>query len=544
MKKWKLVLATAAALVLAACGNGDSENTANSAEAGTEVNYVAPTEIATLDTTLLTDINSANYAGHYLEGLYWEDSQNEVQPALASEMPTVSEDGLTWTIPLREDVKWENGDAVTAHDFIFAMHRLADPNTGAAYSYLLANFENAEEVLAGDLAVEELGVKALDDYTIEIKLHTPTPYMDNLLAFSVFAPLNQKFVEAQGDAYGTSSDTILANGPYTIENWDGTGLTWTLEKNPEYYNADEIAIDTVNVQVLKEVATNTNLYEAGEVDNAILTGELVKQYAGHEDAVQHQKARTSWLQFNYNNEAFENKNLRAAIDYAIDNQALTEGVIGDGSIPISTFVPTDFIFNPEDGTDFTEEVAIDPKSDEAKATELWNQAKEELGIDSIELRLVADDDEKSKKVSQYIQGQIQNTLPGVTVEIQNVPKKNRLALEQSRDYDLILSGWGADFAHGINFFELLETGGTYNRGDYSNEEYDGYIQAAKTTHANDETATWNDFVNAQNVLSEDAAWVPLYQEVETQLRNPQIQDITLRPAGNEFDFRTASITTE
>lgn len=540
--KRSLIVTLATAALLAACGTGsETASSGTDGEAAAVVNYVAPTEIATMDSVMVTDMNSANYIGQVQDGLYWENDMNEIQPALAEALPEVSEDGLTYTIKMREDAKWSNGDPITANDFVYAIQRLANPDTAAPYSYLLAGFANSEAVLSGEAPVEELGVKALDDYTIEIQLDTPIPYIENLLAFTPLYPQNQAFVEEAGDAYGTNSDNIVFSGPFTMSNWDGTGLTWTLEKNADYYNADSIAIDEVNVQVIKEGSTAVNLFEAGDIDNAPLTGELAKQYQGDENAVQQAKARNYWMAFNYNNEVFQNQNLREAIDYAINNEELATNVIGDGSNAVATFVPENFIFNPETEEDFVTEVGITDKYDPEEAVRLWDLAKEELGVETLDLNLLGDDDEKGKTTTQYIQGQVQNNLEGVTVNLQNVPKKNRLAQEDARDYDMVITGWAADFADGINFFELLETGGPYNRGDYTNTAYDAEIEAARGENANDPTARWANFVEAQNILVEDAAWVPLYQEVETQLRNPNLTGITFRSVGNEFDLRTATL---
>lgn len=539
MKKLSIYFALVVVLFLGGCSSDQPSEGAGEADGEATVNYVAPTELVSLDSTLLDEMNSANYVAHMQEGLYWEDEQNNIIPALAEELPEISDDGLTYTIKMREDAEWSDGTPITAHDQVFAIQRLVDPDVAATYSYLAENIVNAPEVIAGELPVEELGVTAPDDYTVQIELTTPTPYLTNLLAFSVFFPLNQEYVESQGEDYGTTSEHVLASGPFTIDGWDTTQETWTLNKNDNYYNASEVNIDTVNVQVMKEVSTNVNLYEAGQVDNALLTGELAKQYQDHPEAVTQEKARTYWLRFNNNIEALNNQKFREAIDYAIDNQELTDVVIGTGSYPISTLIPTGFIFNPETEEDFTEEMNLAPKFDEEKASELWQEAQAELGVDNLTLRLVTDDEEHIQKISEYIQGQIQNTLPGVTIELQNIPKKNRLDSETNRDYDLILTSWAADFASGINFYELYESDSIYNRGDYSNAEYDALIAANKGEDANDPVASWENFKQAQQILSDETAIVPLYQEVEVQLRNPALQGITLRAVGTEFDLRTA-----
>lgn len=531
-----------AVFVLAACGSSgesDGSNDAAGQDAEQIANYTAPAELDTLDTTLITDANSANYTAHLVEGLLKVDENGEPAPAIAAEEGEISEDGLTYTYKLREDAQWANGDDVTAHDFVYALQKLVDPETGAAYSYLTENIENASEIIQGDKDPSELGVTADGDYEITYELTQPTPYFEYLLAFTSFAPQNEEFVEEMGDSYGTSSDTILENGPYIMENWDGTGLTWDLEKNDDYYAADEVNLDEINVQVVKETTTAVNLFEGGEIDNAQLTGEMVKQYEGDEDAVVQNKARTAYLEFNWDNEELQNEKLREALGLVINTEDLVETVLGDGSTTLDGFLPKDFVFSPEDETDFADEAGSILEHDVDQAKELWEEAKEELDVDSVTFSLVADDDEKNKKISEYIQGQIENNLDGVNIELRNVPKKNRLALSEDREFDLVQTGWGADFADPINFMDLLVSGSSYNRGGYENEDYDKYIEAAKTTDANDEEARWDDLIDAHGVLVDDVAFIPLYQEAETQLRNPALKGIVFQPVGIEFDLSRA-----
>lgn len=282
LKKVMVGWLTGMALISAGCSQS-SENSKGAAE--NKVVYAAPTELSTLDSSLVQDINAANYLGHLQEGLFWEDEKNEVHPSLAKELPEISKDGKLVKIKLREDAKWANGDKITAHDFVYAVQRLANPKTGASYSYLLENFENGPEILKGQKDYQTIGVKALDDYTIEIRLNRPTPYINHLLAFVSFYPLNKKFVEEKGDQYGTSAENVLASGPYQITEWDGSSNKWTLKKNPNFFAADKVKVETIEVQVMKEVSTNVNLFEAGKIDNAILTGETVKQFADHPKAV-------------------------------------------------------------------------------------------------------------------------------------------------------------------------------------------------------------------------------------------------------------------
>lgn len=536
LKKVMVGWLTGMALISAGCSQS-SENSKGAAE--NKVVYAAPTELSTLDSSLVQDINAANYLGHLQEGLFWEDEKNEVHPSLAKELPEISKDGKLVKIKLREDAKWANGDKITAHDFVYAVQRLANPKTGASYSYLLENFENGPEILKGQKDYQTIGVKALDDYTIEIRLNRPTPYINHLLAFVSFYPLNKKFVEEKGDQYGTSAENVLASGPYQITEWDGSSNKWTLKKNPNFFAADKVKVETIEVQVMKEVSTNVNLFEAGKIDNAILTGETVKQFADHPKAVKREKARLSYLEFNRKKDYLNNAKLREAIDFAIDNKALTQQIIGDGSVATSTFLPKKFYFNPDTQKDFVDEVAVPEKADGNKAKELWEEAKKELGKDQLTIRLLADDDEKAKKECQYIQGQIQNHLPGVQVELVNVPKKNCLKQMKKQDFDLVLTEWGADYADASNFYDLYKTGNAYNSGDYSNAEYDAILAKAANEDALKPKERWEDFKKAQKILTDDHALVVLYQAAETQLRNPRLKGMIFRPVNLEFDFRTA-----
>lgn len=535
------------AFLLTACGgNGDSSNSTSDDSAGSTsgeqvVHYTAPTELSTMDTALITDINSSNYLGHVIEGLLRIDEEGNPVPAIAADEGVISEDGLTYTYTLRDDAVWSNGDPVTANDFVYAMQKLVDPDTGASYSYLAETIENAPEIMAGEADVSELGVTANGDHEITFNLTQPTPYFEFLLAFTAFFPQNEAFVEEQGDNYGTSSEALLANGPFTLENWDGTGLTWDLVKNDDYYAADEVTLDAVNVQVVKETSTAVNLFEGGQADNAQLTGEIVKQFAEDENVVVQKKARTSYLEFNWDNEYLQNEKLREALGLVINTDDLVNTVLADGSTEIGGFLPADFVADPATGEDFTEEAGTFLSYDVERAQKLWDEAKIELGVDSISLSFVGDDDEKSKQISQYIQGQIQNNLPGISIELRNVPKKNRLALADSRDFDILLTGWGADFADAINFMDLLYSDSPYNEGGYANSDYDALIDQAKTTNANDDEKRWENLQQAHKVITDDFAFIPLYQEAETQLRNPSVEGIIFNSVGVEFDLSRASV---
>src|SRR5690606_22475235 len=161
---------------------------------------------------------------------------------------------------------------------------------------------NATAISEGSMDKAELGVKAIDEKTLEVKLERPVPYFMSLMAFGTFYPQNEAFVTEKGDAYASNSDNLLFNGPFTLTDWDGTGLTWKMQKNPEYWDAETVNLETINVDVVKEPATSVNLYNSGEKDHAILSGEFALQYGDNEEVVTDLEPTVFYLKFNQERE--------------------------------------------------------------------------------------------------------------------------------------------------------------------------------------------------------------------------------------------------
>ncbi len=225
-------------LVLAACG-GDGGAGAEKAKGGSEktaakqeFKVVVQQEMPSADLSLGTDTISFTALNNAYEGIYRLDDKSKPQPAGAKEKVQVSDDGLTYTVKLREEAKWSNGDPVTAADYVFSWQRTADPQTGAEYAYFLEMIENGADIVAGKKPVSELGIKANGDYELEIKLAKPTPYFDYLLAFPLFFPQHQATVEKYGKDYAASSEKAVYNGPFVLANFEGAGsdTNWTLGK--------------------------------------------------------------------------------------------------------------------------------------------------------------------------------------------------------------------------------------------------------------------------------------------------------------------------
>ncbi|EPH93606.1 MULTISPECIES: peptide ABC transporter substrate-binding protein [unclassified Enterococcus] len=535
-------------LVLSGCyggGSADSDsNSSGSSSSGDSngvFNLVVPQEMPTADLSVATDTISFTALNNVYEGIYRLDEDSKPQPAGATEMAEVSDDGLTYKIKLRDDAKWSNGDPVTAADYVYGWQRTVTPATASEYAYLFEPVENAADITAGKKDPSELGIKAVGEHELEIKLAKPTPYFQYLLAFPSFFPQNQKVVEENGDAYASASDKAVYNGPFTLAGFDGPGTDteWSYKKNDNYWDKDSVKLSEIKVSVVKESSTALNLFKDGQADDVILSGELAQQNANDPAYTSFKEASTSYLELNQRDadSPFNNVNLRKAISYAINRESIVKQVLGDGSVVSTSLVPADMSSNPESDEDFAKEAGELVAFDKKKAGEYWDKAKEELGIDSLEFELMASDTDSSKKVIEYIQNVIQENLPGVTVKPTPVPFSVRLDRSSSGDFDAVLGGWSADYADPSSFTDLFVTGNSYNRGQWSNDEYDAAVKSAATTNAGDPDARWKDLQEANKIIADDMGVIPIYQKAEGHLVNPNVKGIVHHAAGASWDYK-------
>ncbi|GMG64583.1 peptide ABC transporter substrate-binding protein [Tetragenococcus halophilus] len=549
MKKGKLIgVMFASAALLVACSTGD---TANSGESGSnggsgaqEFNLSVVQEMPSADLSLATDTVSFTALNNIYEGIYRLDEDDEPQPAGAAEMAEVSDDGLTYNIKLREDAKWSNGDPVTADDYVYGWQRTVDPETASEYAYLYGYVENGDDIIEGDKDPSELGITAVNDYELEIKLDTPTPFFDNLLAFASFFPQPQEIVEEKGEDYAKTGDDSVYNGPFTLTEFEGAGsdTEWSYTANDEYWDKDSVNLDKINVSVVKESSTGLNLFRDGQTDDVVLTGELAQQNANDPEYQSVKEARTSYVELNQEDEdsPFRNKNLRLALSYAIDRESLVEQVLGDGSVASTNLLPEETGKDPDTDEDFTEVSDSTLEYDPEKAQEHWEKAKEELDIDSLEFDLLAEDTDSTKRVGEYIQGAWEE-LDGMNVNSTTVPFTVRIDRSTEGDFDAVVGGWGADYADPSSFTDLFESGNSYNFGKWSNDEYDKLVEDSATTHVNDPEERFQDLLDAEKVINEEMGVIPVYQKAEGHMVSDKVKGIVSHSAGAKYDYKWVSI---
>ncbi|MFW8051727.1 peptide ABC transporter substrate-binding protein [Vagococcus fluvialis] len=543
MKKIIGSLLVAGALLLTACGTTQKSATDNQAkEIKQEISVVSAGELSTLDSALYSDVNSSDMIGQSMEGLYRLNKEGFPELAMAKEAPKVSDDGLTYTFTIRDEAKWSNGDDVRAEDFVYSFKNVIDPDYGSTSSNQMDIFKNGRAIREGKSNLESFGVKALDDKTLELSLEYPIPFLDQVLVGTPFMPKNAVFAEEKGSSYGTNSDNFVGNGPFLVKAWSGTNDTWTLEKNPTYWDAKNVKLEKIDVQVVKEVATGVQLFEAGEVDYATLSDTYAQEYKDSESATFVPKAMVGYLSPNQKREVTGNVNVRKAILQAIDKEQFANEILGDGSLALNGFVPENFAKNPANKEDFRKENGDLLSYNVKEAQKSWELAKKELGKDKIELELMSADSGTAKKTIEYVQGQLQENLPGLTITLKSMPLQNRLDFQNKGEFDLVFGTWTPDYSDPINFLEFYDSKGGLNTAKYNNPTYDKGLQDARFALAQNPEKRWSKLLELEKILVEkDAGVLPLYQGSVGYLKSDRLQDIQVFPFGRTVSYRLAYV---
>ena len=535
---WKKPLSfILAATMLAGCSAPSSETGGDTATDGLSVVVQFDADLNTMDHHIATDASSFIMQTMCFSGLTSLDENGQPVAELAKSWD-VSEDGMTYTFHLDENAQWSDGTPVTADDFVFAWQRLDDPETASEYAFILdtIHVKNAAEINAGEMDVSELGVRAIDEHTFEVQLELPCEFMLGLLAFPSFFPLNRAFYESHVDSYAQSPEDMLYCGPYEMSSWE-QGSEYTFEKNEDYFNTDADSVDEVTFKFIQDTQSALLAYEQGDIDVVNLQSEQVDQYKEDPGFNQRLTGYLWYLSVNFHDETMQNKNLRAALAYGIDRKTIAEDVLKDGSVAAEGLVPRDFAFSSS-GTDFRDEAGVLSTYDPDLAKEYYEKAKAELGGD-VTIELLFEDSEASKAVAENIQAQLQSSCPGLTINLNSKPKKTRLDLMDTQEYDVCLTRWGPDYADPQTYMDLFTTWNTSsNDGKYSSADYDTLIEAATTGEdATNPEARWQDMIDAEKILvAEDHGVVPVYQNGGAMMINPEIDGIMFHSAGVD-DYR-------
>ena len=487
-------------------------------------NTMEPTSLNTLLATYAYDFTPINAM---IECLYRDDENDVPQPA-GAETVDISDDKLVYTFHLREDATWSNGDPVVATDYEFAWQQALNPEVASDYAYMLYFIHNAEPYFNGEVEWSEVGVKVIDEYTLEVTLDNPLPYATDLFAFPTLAPINQKFYEEVGaDKYATDAEYFCCNGMYELTEWSHNSEI-VFEKREEYWNADAVGPDTIVYKIITDSQAGLNSYLSREIDYTDLdSGEVVQQAeaAGFEVGVK--PARSSYyLIVNTEDEFMSNQNLRLALAYAIDKQALIDTVYQNDNQPMTSFTPP-AIYGAAgaDGPTFQEALLEErgemyPASgDLEKAQEYLQAALEELGctVDELNLSIDCADDSLRRNCATFLQEQWRQNLGIENIAVNSMQTKQVSANRQSGDYCMSLGGWSPDYNDAINFLDLWVTDGGNNDSFWSNAEYDELI--AQATAEADEEVRQQYLFDAEEILAAEMPVIPLYWQCQNYSYN-------------------------
>ncbi len=528
-------------LILAGCNfnssEGSKEETGGSeGEAGQVLNISTTADIPTLDSTKAHDGIAFTVLNNVNEGLYRQDENHEPIEALVTEHKE-NEDKTVHTFTLR-DSNWSNGDPVTAQDFEYAWKRVMKDASPYNFMFVTAGIKNAEAIMNEEMDAEDLGVKAIDEKTLEVTLEAANPLFQSLMTFPTFLPQSQKFVEEQGDQYALEAENILFNGPFTLVDWTHE-QGWKYEKNEDYWDADAVKLDEINAYVVKDPAAGINLYETNKVDRIVLSSEAVDQNKDDENFETILEPEILFLRFNHNHPVLGNKNIRKAVNMAIDKKSLTDVILKNGSTPLNGVVPKGFFKSPS-GEDFRDLNGDFNTGTVEEAQKVWETGLKETGVTEVAVSINIADSEDHKKVAEYIQAQLEDNLPGFKLDIKAVPFAQRLEIEKAIEYDLSLSSWGPDYSDPMTYLDMWLEGGSANRMDYSNAKLEELVSSARTE--TDLAKRYQMLLDIEKILlEEDAAIAPLYQDGTAVLMRSKIKNLLVHPTGASFSYKWVTI---
>ena len=452
------------------------------------VNFAS--EPNTIDPALNSAVDGAVMINHIFEGLYkWVDdgSGNATLALGQAKEVTPNADKTVYTVKLRDDIKWSDGKDVVAADFVYAWQRLVDPNTAADYCYMADIILNANEIMAGEMDKSELGVKAIDEKTLEITLHTACPYFEEIMAFPALMPIRSDIIEQYGDQWTFSPETYIGNGQYKMAEWSHNEYI-KLVPSETYYDVDKLGPKVIKFALMDDTNAIYAAYRSGslnfiqevpvdEIPGLLSSGELkVHPYLG-----------TYYCCFNTSKAPFDDVRVREAFSLVIDRNYIVENVTKTGQMPATAFVPSGISDAPgtkDDfravGGDYMDVSAEKYQENCERARQLLAEAGYPNGEGFPIVEYLYNTSDNHRLIGEALQNMWQTEL-GVTVNLVNQEWNTFLDTRKNGDYSIARNGWIADYNDPMSFLDMWLTGGGNNDAQYSNPDYDALIMQAKST---------------------------------------------------------------
>ena len=568
MKKKVLALILTAAMVvgLAACGGSTSNDAASTTdETTTEASdnqtgdettdateatastgekilsvQVGP-DPETIDPTLNSAVDGGNMLLHSFECLLAVDENGQLVPGQAESWET-SEDGLTWTFHLRDGLKWSDGSDLTANDFVYSWKRVCDPMVAAPYAEtVLSMVEGYDKAIEGDL--DALQVVAQDDNTLVVTLNAPCSYFGSLAAFATLSPVQEATVTANGDAWATSAETYISNGPFYVSEWV-PGSYIMMSKNPYYWNADAIKLDGIKWNLIEDSNAAYSAYQTGEVlmIKDVPTEEIpsLKDNADfHVDPI----IGTYYISMNLERDAFKDARVRKALSLAIDRDYVANTLMQGTYSPADNFMGPGWI--DMDGKQFKDNANggqsyIDVNNYEAdleEAKQLLADAGYPDGEGFPTISYTTNDAGYHKVVAEYVQ-QAWAQL-GIDLQVDIVEWASFTPMRRNGDFDVARNGWVGDYSDPSNMLDLFLSTNGNNDGKFNNADYDAAIYRSRETL--DPTERSKALHDAEDILMEETGCIPVAYYNDFWLQSDKITGSWHSPYGYWY-FMYADIT--
>ena len=557
-----VAMAGCMAASLAACGSSaastdtaasSSAATAESTEA-TEANGASADGFTvqlgpnpeTLDPALNSSIDGANTIITTFEPLLLIDENNEVVPGQA-ELPEVSEDGLTWTFTMKDGLKWSDGSDLTAKDFEYSFKRLASPDTAAPYGQTVVGMIDGYDDAIGnpdadgntttDPDWDALNVHASEDgKTLTVQLSYPCSYFDKLCAFAAMSPVQEATIEANGDAWCTEPDTFVCNGPYYISDWVPSERI-VLTKNPYYvggWDSSKIVSDTITLLLLEDSSASYAAYNSGEAQlvKDVPTDEIPSLTRAEDggDFYLDEIMGTYYISLNDQEEPFTDVRVRKALSLAIDRDYVANTIMQGIYTPATALVGPGivdengyFMDNANGGEPY---ISDDYEANLEEAKSLLAEAGYPDGEGFPTITYSANDSGYHIPVAEYLQ-QAWGEL-GITMNIDKVEWSSFIPMRRAGDYDISRNGWSMDYNDPSNMLELFTTNNGNNDGKYANPEFDQVIEDSRVA---DKTAHFEKLHEAEDILMNDAACIPVAYYNDFWLQSPSLKGTWHSPYG-------------
>lgn len=520
---------------LAGCG---TENSSKSPEK--VFRFAVSTEPENLDPTLCNGIVDNDIQHAITEGLT-RTTGGKISPGIASRWD-ISADGKVYTFHLR-DAKWSDGVPITAHDFVYSWRRLADPAVDSEYSFAIWMVEGGREVNLEGADPKTLGIRAIDDKTLEVTLVNPTAYFLGYIGNqSCFAPLRQDIVEAQGEEFAAGPENNVYSGPFMLESQHDN--VWTFRKNPEFWNSGNVALDSGELYYIASAQEQVEMYNNGSIDYAVIPSEEVYHYKSRSDANHYLNGNLDYCYFNTesDNKVLRDREFRLALNYAIDRidynhnannnvfkpygALIFPGLSGKNRVTYGEAYDVDSYAYPLDG-------------DIDRARYYLDAVMQRLDIgrpDDITIELLVQDSESAAAIADELKRQWEDGL-GINVTIHTVSRADQYGKYMPEsDYEVAFSGWGADYNDPYTYLELFRTDNT-SYTPYSNPDYDELLE--KTISEPDQAKRMDMLNEAEQMLISDGAFIPLQCKDIYYLLNPAVSNLTLSYCNITIDWAYA-----